>query len=176
MLGKRIMVIGSPGGGKSTFSRALNRISGLPLVYLDQLNWNSDRTNVSKEVFQRRLEQALSGETWIVDGNYQGSMEWRLALCDTVFFLDYPVEVCLEGVRSRFGKPRPDIPWVENEEDQEFLTFIREFPEKSRPKILELWEKYPQKRWVVFHSRGEADAYLSGYQAGKWGQEIQEIF
>lgn len=163
MLGKRILVIGSPGGGKSTFSRRLGELSGLPVVHLDQLFWNSDRTTVTREVFDQRLEKALAEECWIIDGNYQRTMERRMEQCHTVFFLDYPVETCLEGVRSRFGKPRPDIPWVETEEDQEFLSLIREFPEKSRPAIITLREKYPRKHWVVFHTREEAEAYLLGY-------------
>ena len=141
MLGKIVLVIGSPGAGKSTFARELAKLTGLPLVYLDQLFWNSDRTTVSGEVFDRRLEQALAKEAWIVDGNYQRTMEQRLKQCDTVFFLDFPVKTCLEGVRARFGKPRADIPWVETEKDWEFLEWIRQFPEQGRPKILKLREK-----------------------------------
>ena len=167
MLGKKVLVIGSPGAGKSTFARELAKLTGLPLVYLDRLFWNSDRTTVSGEVFDRRLEQALAKEAWIVDGNYQRTMEQRLKQCDTVFFLDFPVKTCLEGVRARFGKPRADIPWVETEKDWEFLEWIRQFPEQGRPKILKLREKYPQKRWRVFSCREEGDAYLQGFQAGK---------
>ena len=134
---------------------------------MDQLFWNGDRATVPREVFDRRLEQALAKEAWIVDGNYQRTMEQRLKQCDTVFFLDFPVKTCLEGVRARFGKPRADIPWVETEKDWEFLEWIRQFPEQGRPKILKLREKYPQKRWRVFSCREEGDAYLQGFQAGK---------
>jgi adenylate kinase family enzyme len=156
----RVLVIGSPGGGKSTFSRQLGKILSLPVIHLDQLFWNSDRTTVPREEFDRRLGEALAGDCWIIDGNFQRTMEWRMERCQTVFFLDYPVEVCLQGVRARFGKPREDIPWVETEEDPEFLQMIREFPEKTRPKILALREKYPEKRWITFSSREEADRYL----------------
>ncbi len=167
MLGERVLVIGSPGSGKSTFARRLALVSGLPLTHLDMLFWNSDRTTVPKEEFRRRLEELLQEDRWLIDGNFSGTMERRIESCRTVFFLDFPVEVCLEGVRSRFGKPRPDIPWIEQEEDPEFMEYIRGFPEKRRPKILALREKYRDKHWVVFHSREEEAAYLLGLQEGK---------
>ena len=114
MLGERILVIGSPGSGKSTFARALGELTGLPLLYLDRLFWNADRTTVENQVFDQRLEQAMDqSQRWIMDGNYSRTLDRRLARCQRVFFLDYPVEVCLEGVRARRGTVRPDIPWVE---------------------------------------------------------------
>ena len=161
-MGERVLVIGSPGGGKSTFARRLGKLLGLPVVHLDQLFWNSDRTTVSREEFDRRLDRALEGDRWIIDGNYQRTMKRRLERCHTVFFLDYPVEVCLQGVRARFGRPREDIPWVETQEDPEFLQLIREFPEKTCPKILALKEQTPWAEWVVFSSREEADRFLEG--------------
>ncbi len=57
---QKVMVIGCPGSGKSTFSRALHEATGLPLVYLDRLNWNADRTAVSRELFLERLQTALT--------------------------------------------------------------------------------------------------------------------
>lgn len=56
---RRAMVIGCPGSGKSTFSRALHRITGLPLHHLDMLNWNQDGTTVPKDVFIQRLQDVL---------------------------------------------------------------------------------------------------------------------
>ena len=141
MLGERVLVIGSPGGGKSTFARRLALLSGLPLTHLDMLFWNSDRTTVSKEEFRRRLDEVLQRDRWLIDGNYSGTMEHRMERCQTIFFLDFPV-------------------------DPEFMEFIREFPEKRRPGILALQEKYSEKHWVVFHSRGEEEAYLRGFQEG----------
>jgi adenylate kinase family enzyme len=154
------MIIGCPGSGKSTLARTLRDMTGLPLFYLDMLYWNGDRTTVSKENFLERLNEVIAGDRWIIDGNYGSTMEMRMQACDTVIFLDYPVEVCLEGVRQRRGKPREDIPWVETEEDQEFLQFIRDYGRDSRPKVLALLEAYTDKQTVILHSREEAAEYL----------------
>ena len=71
---KKIIVIGCPGSGKSTFSRELSLRTGLPLFHLDMMYWNADRTHVEKPVFLDRLQSAMSGEAWIIDGNYSRTM------------------------------------------------------------------------------------------------------
>jgi adenylate kinase family enzyme len=168
---QKIIVIGCPGAGKSVFARALHEKTGLPLCHLDQLFWNADRTTVTRELFRARLAAVLATDAWIIDGNYASTMEERMAACDTVLFLDYPTEVCLDGVRARRGKPRPDLPWIETAEDAEFMDYIKDFQAKSRPAILELLARQDQKRVVAFSSRAEADAYLQGLEKTKFEKE-----
>ncbi len=158
---KKIIVIGCPGSGKSTFSRALHHKTGIPLYPLDRMYWNADKTTVEKRIFLARLATAMAKDAWIIDGNYGSTMELRLQACDTVFFLDYPLAVCLNGVRERRGKPRSDLPWVETEEDAEFIEFIKGYNDVQRPKVLELLKKYSEKNIVVFTSREQADAFLN---------------
>ena len=157
---KRIMIIGCPGSGKSTFARALAAKTGLPLYYLDMMYWNPDRTTKPKEEFRAALRETVALPEWIIDGNYGSTLEVRMEACDTVIFLDYPVEVCIAGVEERRCKPRPDMPWVEVEPDLEFIEFIKKYNEESRPKVIELLEKYKEKNIIIFKSRAEADEYL----------------
>lgn len=160
----KIIVIGCPGSGKSTFSRVLHELTGLPLYHLDLLNWNSDKTTVDKKVFIEKLKNVIAQDSWIIDGNYGSTIELRLKECDTVFFLDYPVDVCIDGVKSRQGKTRSDMPWTETEDDEEFLEFIKNYNSQSRPNVLNLLEQYSKKEIVVFESREEADKYLKNFQ------------
>ena len=157
---KRVAVIGCPGGGKSTFSRALRDRVDLPLYHLDAIYWRDDRTHLSREEFYPLMQEIIAREEWIMDGNYNATLEWRISACDLLIFLDYPAEVCLEGVRARRGQKRSDMPWVEDGDDEEFLEFIRAFETESRPRILELIGGYPDKAVVVFRTREEADRYL----------------
>ena len=159
---KKVIVIGCPGSGKSTVSRALHNKTGIPLYHLDMMYWNADKTTAEKSVFLERLSTVLEKDEWIIDGNYCSTMELRMAACDTVIFLDYPLEVCLDGIKERRGKPRSDIPWIETEEDAEFIEFIKSYNEQQKPKVLELLEKYSDKNIVIFKSREEADAFLNG--------------
>jgi len=159
---KKVIIIGCPGSGKSTFARELKKITGLPLYHLDMMYWKSDRTTVTKEVFLDRLRAAMDNQEWIIDGNYGASMEMRFEECDTVFFLDYPTEVCIEGIESRRGQPRSDMPWVENDNmDEDFIAFINNYNSQSRPKVLNLMEKYASKNIITFHSREESEKFLS---------------
>ena len=158
---KKIIVIGCPGSGKSRFSIALHEITNIPLFHLDMMYWNPDKTTVEKNVFLDRLAHVLDKESWIIDGNYASSLEMRMEACDTVVFLDYPVDVCLGGIKERMGKKRPDMPWVETEEDEEFIEFVKTYGKKNRPAVIELLEKYKNKNVLVFESRNEADDFLS---------------
>ena len=170
---KRVLVIGCPGAGKSTFARWLRDATGLPLYYLDR-NWHRpDKTNIPREEFDARVAELTACDRWIIDGNYLRTLEPRLARCDTVFFLDLPVEDCLAGVAARRGLPREDMPWVEEEPDEEFLQYIRDFPADQLPEITRLLEQYRAgRRIVTFHSRAEAEAFRAAQSpAGRAGDQ-----
>lgn len=158
---KKIIIIGSPGAGKSTFARKLRDATGLPLHYLDMLWHKPDKTTVTREEFDVKLSLLLEGESWIMDGNFARTLEMRLSACDTVIYLDYPLDVCLSGVESRIGTKREDMPWIEEEFDPEFKKWIIEFPEKKRPAIYEALEKHGAgKNIIIFRTRAEAQSFL----------------
>lgn len=157
---QKIIVIGSPGSGKSTFSRKLRDITNLPLYHLDLLWHKPDKTNLSTEEFDKKLNCILSTDRWIIDGNYQRTLKVRLENCDTVFLLDYPLEICLSGAEARIGVKREDLPWIETEFDEEFRQWIIDFPTKKLPDIYKMLENHKNKTIIVFKSRQEADIYL----------------
>lgn len=157
---KKIIVIGCPGSGKSTLARKLHEKIGIDLHYLDMMYWNEDKTTVPKSVFLNRLRCAMDNDEWIIDGNFSSTMDMRMAECDTVIFLDLPADICLDGVRKRMGTARPDMPWVEKEEDAEFMEFIKCFGDNERPRILELIEKYKEKNIITLTSREDIENFI----------------
>ena len=164
---KKVMVIGCPGSGKTTFAEKLNKITGLPLFYLDAIWHKPDRSHISRDEFDKILAELLAHDSWIIDGNYSRTLEARLKSCDTVFMLDFPTDVCMQGVVERIGKKRKDMPWVDTELDQGLKLEIEKFPKETRPHIFELLEKYgDDKNVVVFKSRDEADAFLRNFKKG----------
>ncbi len=158
---KRAVVIGCSGSGKSVFSRKLRDVTGLTLYYLDMIWHKPDGTNISREEFDEKLRSIISRDSWIIDGNYQRTLETRIKACDTVFLFDLPTETCIEGALSRIGKKREDMPWFENELDPQFRQWIESFRENQLPEIYRLLEKYKNGRQIViFRTREQADKFI----------------
>lgn len=158
---RKAIIIGCPGSGKTTFAEKLHAATGLPLYYLDAIWHKPDKTHIPREEFDVRLREILSSDSWIIDGNYSRTMETRICACDTVFLFDLPVETCLQGARSRLGKGRYDMPWIDTELDPKLKAEIENFPTENLPNIYALLKKYPGKTVIIFHSHREADAYLT---------------
>ena len=159
---KNIIVIGCPGSGKTTFAEKLRKKTGLPLYYLDAIWHKPDRTHISRDEFDMRLDEILSLDSWIIDGNYQRTMEQRIDACDTVILFDLPVDICLEGAISRLGKGRYDIPWIDTQLDPTLKVAIEEFSTKNLPIIYRMLGKHQNsKKIIIFKSREDADYFLS---------------
>ncbi len=157
----KIIIIGCPGAGKSTFSQKLRDITNLPLYHLDLLYHKENKTTISKEEFDVHLTEILKKDKWIIDGNYQRTLEMRLKACDTVFLLDYTTDICLSGAKSRIGIKRNDLPWIEEKLDEEFKKKIINFSHDKLPQIYELLSKYQNnKNTIIFKTREEASNYL----------------
>ena len=129
---QRLLVIGSPGAGKSTLARALAARTGLPLVHLDQLHWLPGWTERNRDESRAELAGVLAQDRWIIDGNYGSILAMRLARADTVVWLDYPTHLCFWRVLKRWwryrGTNRPDMTEGCPERlDPEFLWYVLTF-------------------------------------------------
>ena len=170
----RVAVIGCPGSGKSTFARKLHDRTGLPLYPLDNIWWKPDRTHITREAFDAALAEILAKPAWIVDGNYSRTVEMRIAACDTVIFLDFDEQTCMDGIVSRVGENRPDMPWTEQTLDPELVALVKSFRTEQRPAILALLDRYADREIHVFATRDEAEQWLDGFRADKLHRMIKE--
>ena len=159
---KKVIIIGCPGAGKTTFAEKLRDKTGLPLYYLDAILHKPDRTHISRADFDARLTEILAEDRWIFDGNYSRTIDVRLKECDTVFLFDLPTDVCLQGATERLGRERYDMPWIAKELDHEFKCEIERFSIDVIPEIYNMLEKHGQnKDIVVFRTREMADNFIS---------------
>jgi adenylate kinase family enzyme len=165
---QRIAIIGSAGTGKSTMARQLGDITGLSVVHLDALHWHPGWVATLREEWDSIIAEAVSQESWIIDGNYGRTIEPRLERADTVLFLDLPRSVCLWRVFKRWvryrGRSRPDLgPGCPERLSWEFMVWIWNYPKQSRPRVMEQIEVHSANtEIVVLRSQKEIDRFLSG--------------
>lgn len=164
---RRVLVIGSGGAGKSTFARRLGARLGLPVIHLDRAYWRAGWVEPPKDEWRRTVEGLCAGDAWVMDGNYSGTLDVRLAACDAVIFLDLPRAVCTwrvvkRGLKHR-GTNRPDMAEGCHEKiDLEFLLWVWNYPRRSRPKVLaRLEELSGSKRVYRLRSSAEVEKFLA---------------
>lgn len=158
---KRVLVLGSPGAGKSFFSRKLAELTKLPLIHMDNLYWNKNKVSISREELIEKLNPIIQEDEWIIDGNYHHTLNLRLERCTDIFFLDLPREDCVQGMIDRIGVVRDDIPWVESKEDaEELIEWTKDYETKTRPLELQLLSEHPDVHVTVFYTREEINRYL----------------
>lgn len=154
----KIIVIGCPGSGKSYFSNKLNKKLGIPVYHLDNIWWKSDGTHILRDEFDGKLRQLFETDYWILDGDYSRTYKMRMDACDTIVFLNYSKEQCMEGIHERVATERNDCPI--NVIDEGLLREIEKYDTINRNEILELLQEYQEKEIYVFHTREEADLFL----------------
>lgn len=126
---QRVMIIGPCGAGKSTVSHVLAAKLDLPLVHMDQLNWQPGWIDAGNERLRTLLAVEVAKDNWLIEGNYGSTMAMRLKRADTVVYLDYPLPLCLWRLMKRivasYGRTRPDMAEGCPERfDAEFLAYV----------------------------------------------------
>ena len=151
---KRILIIGSGGSGKSTLAARLGEATGIEVIHLDKLHWLPNWVEPDKEEWGRTVDRILAGDSWIIDGNYSGTLEKRMAAADTVIFLDLPRTVCVWRIMKRVARYhrqiRPDMAeGCEEKFDLKFLKWIWDYPRRTKPKVESLLEKFQDKIEII---------------------------
>jgi len=165
---QRILVMGSSGSGKSTFSKRLSDITGIPVVSVDALFWKPGWVESEKAEFHARLSAAAQQPRWIMDGNFTSHLvELRRDACDTLIWFDLSRATCMLGILKRiaksYGRVRPEMAEGCPEKiDLEFFRYVWNFREQQRPKLLAYFEGLrPDQTFITFTRRAQADRYLS---------------
>lgn len=158
------MIIGSPGAGKSTLARELARRTGLPLHHLDQLYWKPGWVEPDKQAWADDVARLSSDPRWIIEGNYGGTLELRLARADTVIDLALPGWLCLARVVRRslstWGEVRPDMgAGCPERPNWEFFSYTATFPWRGRHRIDGKIRDFTG-RYVRLSSQSEVDRFV----------------
>lgn len=163
----KILVIGSGGAGKSTFAQRLGKILKLEVIHLDSLYWSPGWVEMPKDEWRTIVEELLKRDSWIIDGNFGGTLDIRLAACDEVIFLDVPRLICLGRVLKRVAiyrkEGRPDMaPGCPEKVNLEFIKYIWDYPRKRKPAVVEKLNSYSQTKAVtILRTQAEIQSFLA---------------
>jgi adenylate kinase family enzyme len=160
---KRILIIGNCGAGKSHLAQQLGSKLHIPVVHLDTIYWLPGWKRRNKEDWQALLEAELRKDTWIIDGNYKGTMEKRITYADTIIYLHFSRFFCLTRVfhrRFRYHKQqRPDMVAGQQERiSWELFWWILRYP---RNQVRDFLDRYKnQKTVLVFSDPDELEKWV----------------
>lgn len=160
-----MVVIGSGGAGKSTFARELGRRLGIDVIHLDRLYWLPGWVPTPAAEW-RAIQQGLVDRCdWVIDGNYGGTLDVRLAAADVVVFFDMPARVAVMGILRRWLRSRGrevQAPGCPERLDPSFLRWAWRYRRDSRPRVLAAMRAHASSAEViVVRSRSEARQALS---------------
>jgi adenylate kinase family enzyme len=160
---KRIMIIGSGGAGKSTLATQLGQILNRDVIHLDTLYWKPGWVKTPTAEWEALQKKLVQQEEWVIDGNYQSSLDIRLAAADTIIFLDFPKWLCLwRAIKRRLqyhNQTRHDL-GNDNKErvTWQFIHWIFIYP---RAEVLKKLAQYgSNKRVVILRYPSEVHAFL----------------
>ena len=174
-IGDRIMILGSGGSGKSTLATQLGALTNLPVIHLDRLFWNAGWVETPKDEMSAKVIAAANEDSWIIDGNYSRTLDYRIKRASCVIFLDRGRCFCICRVIRRWlrnrGRTRPDMAeGCPDKMDMEFLKFLWSFPKRGRLNIISSLaeidsENNGGKLVLHFKKQREIDAFLAAIRS-----------
>jgi len=72
---RRVNVVGLSGSGKSTIARRLGDALQVPYLEMDRLFHGPNWTEPNEAEFRERISRAISGDRWVLDGNYHSKTQ-----------------------------------------------------------------------------------------------------
>jgi len=140
---RRVAVIGCSGSGKTTLANELGSRLQIPVVHIDSHYWQvvgGERVESTPEQGAACHRQLIAEDAWVIDGMKFGVLDERLALADTVIYLDLPTSACLSGIarrRLRYrGQMRPDLGIYDRITGRQ-LRWVWFFRRRHRPVVLD---------------------------------------
>ena len=158
---KRVLIVGSPGAGKSTLAKRLAAQTGLPLTHLDELSWDPGWVRVERAVWHARLDAAIREDAWILDGNILTTLLRVAYRADTVIYLWPPRRLCLWRVfqRAALGQFPHGARW-QGWPTRDLLRSLSHFPRQARWQLAQL-RTVPGLATFLLSNDAEVSAWLA---------------
>ncbi|MEF2552407.1 hypothetical protein VQ042_13705 [Aurantimonas sp. A2-1-M11] len=161
VIGRTVMIVGSPGAGKSTLARRIGASHGLRVIHMDQLYWTAGWRKREPTLQLALVEDAVAEPGWVFDGNHTATMPIRTQKADTLIWLDLPRRLCvlriLRRIAGSYGQVRPDMAAGCPERfDADFLRWAWTFPQHSGPGLARLYAAFSGRKYRLTTPRAVA--------------------
>ena len=161
---KKVAIIGCGGSGKSHVSRQLGSALNAKVTHLDEVYYDDEWNPLPSEKFEALQRELVSGSAWVIDGNYNSTLQIRLEACDTAVFLDLPTWQCLWGIFSRQIRhgAGQQAGGIYNRLTWNFVKYVASYRRTMRPKALAKFDEYAGHADVVMlRSRRKVRRWLA---------------
>ncbi len=163
----RISIVGGSGSGKSTLCNILSKELNLPAIHLDAINYEPNWVEIDKEERDKIISNKSEEDKWIIDGNYNKTLQERFEKADLIIWLDYSTIKQLKGVIKRYlktyNKERPEIPGCKDRLDFTFIKYVLTYNKKKRPVIVEYLKNMPKEKVLVFKRQKDLNKWLKEF-------------
>lgn len=161
----RILLIGCCGAGKTTLAYTLADIMALPIIHLDKEYFYPEWVEPDEAEWVQKVTALAARDTWIMDGNYSGSLDIRLERADMVIFLDYGRVRCLARALKRtistYHCVRQDMASGCPERfNWAFLAYIWSFHKTIMPRIRSAFTRHPDVPVIRLRNPLQTAAYV----------------
>lgn len=166
---KRIALVGSLGSGKSWLAIKIADVLKLPLIHLDKEYWKKGWVPKEKEQWRKSQQKIVEQDCWIIDGNYNSTLDVRLEKADVVIFLDIKRIIWTMRVIKRRRKKRIDMPKDLIEPplfSKYFISFIKyvwKFSKNQKIELVNKIESYPHLSIVHLKSKKQIYQFLKNF-------------
>jgi len=135
---KKVAIVGCGGSGKSHLARQLGSILDAPVTHLDAVYYDDDWKPLDQETFASLQRDLVSRPTWVIDGNYNSTLQTRLEACDTVVLMDVSTLAALWGIFSRQLRHGAGHKGngVHNRIHWGVITYVATYRRRMRPRVL----------------------------------------
>jgi adenylate kinase family enzyme len=128
---QRVSVVGNSGSGKSTLAGKLAAVLEVPHLELDSVYHQPGWEPLPSDEFQRAVADRVSGDGWVIDGNYSAVRPIIWARADTVVWLDLPRRTVMRQVTWRTVRRAVTRQELWNGNREPLVNFLSWVPEES---------------------------------------------